>query len=56
MHCRGMAATAPKALAEEFERLAQTWARLADDLERAQAFTESPPDPLGNVVALRQRV
>jgi hypothetical protein len=55
MHCRGMAATAAKALAEEFERLAQTWERLADDLERAQAFTESLPDPPSNVVALRQR-
>ena len=44
MHCRRMAATAPQALAMEFERLAQTWARLADDLERAQTFTESPPD------------
>jgi hypothetical protein len=49
MHCRRMAATAPKALAIEFERLAQTWERLADDLERAQAFTESLPDPMGNV-------
>jgi hypothetical protein len=37
----------------EFERLAQTWERLADDLERAQTFTESPPDP--HVVTLRQR-
>jgi len=55
MHCCRMAAIAPQALAMEFERLAQTWARLADDLERAQAFTDSPPEALGNVVALRQR-
>jgi hypothetical protein len=55
MHCGRMAAAAPKALAMEFERLAQTWERLADDLERAQAFTESLPDPMGNVVTLRQR-
>jgi hypothetical protein len=50
-----MAAIAPQALAMEFERLAQTWVRLADDLERAQALTESPSDPLANVVVLRQR-
>jgi hypothetical protein len=50
-----MAAAAPQALAMEFERLAQTWERLADDLERAQTFTESPPDPMANVVILRQR-
>jgi hypothetical protein len=55
MHCRRMAAIAPQALAMEFERLAQTWARLADDLERAQALTESPPESLGNVGAVRQR-
>ena len=49
MHCRRMAAIAPQALAMEFERLAQTWARLADELERAHALTESPPDPPSNI-------
>ena len=38
-HCLRMAAVSPEALAEEFERLAKTWARLAVDLERAQAHT-----------------
>jgi len=50
-----MAAIAPQALAMEFERLAQTWARLADDLERAQALTESPPESLDKLGAVRQR-
>jgi hypothetical protein len=54
MHCRRKAAIAPQALAMEFERLAQTWARLADDLERAQALTESPPESLGNVGVVRR--
>lgn len=35
MHCRKMAATAPQFLAVEFERLAQKWAQLADDLEQS---------------------
>jgi hypothetical protein len=55
MHCRRMAAIAPQALAMEFERLAQTWARLADDLERAQAFVESSSEALNNVVGMKQR-
>ena len=49
MHCRRMAAIAPQALAMEFERLAQTWARLAEELERAQALAESSPDLVSNI-------
>jgi hypothetical protein len=50
-HCRKMAAEAPPGLAHEFERLAQTWVRLADDLERAEAFR---PDVAPNVIPLRR--
>lgn len=46
-----MAAEAPAGLAHEFERLAQTWVRLADDLERAEAFR---PDVAPNVIPLRR--
>jgi len=54
-HCFKMASISPPALANEFHKLAQRWERLADDLERAQAFREGPPDPMSNVVTLRQR-
>ena len=41
MHCRRMAVSAPQTLAIEFERLAQIWAQIADDLQRSQATSES---------------
>jgi hypothetical protein len=52
--CLKTASISPPALANEFRKLAQKWMRLGDDLEPAQASTESPSDPLGNVVALRR--
>jgi hypothetical protein len=51
-----MASISPPALANEFDQLAQKWMRLGDDLERAQALSENPSDPLDNVVGLRQRI
>lgn len=41
-HCRRMAASAPPALAHEFESLATTWMRLADNLEQAQLLQPAP--------------
>jgi hypothetical protein len=50
-HCRKMAAGAPPSLAREFESLAANWARLADDLERAQAFR---PDFSPNIIPMER--
>ena len=44
MHCRRMALSAPQTLAIEFERLAQMWAQIADDLQHPQATSESSPE------------
>jgi hypothetical protein len=44
MHCHRMTVSAPQTLAIEFERLAQIWAQIADDLQRPQATSESSPE------------
>ena len=44
MKCRRMAVSAPQTLAIEFERLAQIWAQIADDLQCPPATSEGSPE------------
>ena len=45
-NCQEMADAAPSAMAKaRFEELAQTWLRLASDLEHAKALVEHWGDP-----------
>ena len=43
--CQEMADAAPSPMAKRFEELAQTWLRLASDLEHAKALVEHRGGP-----------
>jgi hypothetical protein len=51
-HCIKMASISPPPLAREFQKLALTWSRLADELE-AQASKEHTAEQVDNVVEFR---